>query len=85
MRTHKYSEVTARYRPINIPICIPEDSPSWKPQWLQPESAVSSNVPVDNVNNEYSGYSPEGEGSFAMLIDILAKIMIILHFLIEQM
>ena len=34
MRTHKYSEVAGKYRPINIPTYIPEDSPSWKPQSL---------------------------------------------------
>ena len=34
MRTHKYSEVTAKYRPINIPLYISEDFLSWKPQDL---------------------------------------------------
>ena len=34
MRTHKYSEVTAKYRPINIPTYIPKDSPPSKLQGL---------------------------------------------------
>ena len=59
MRTHKYREVIATYRPINIPIYNPEDFPSWKPQWHKPESADSRNVRVDN---EYTGYNPEREG-----------------------
>ena len=41
------------------------------------------------VDNEYSGYNPEGAGCvwvlFKMLTDIFAIIMIILHFLIRKM
>ena len=49
--------MAAKYRPINIHIYIPKDSPSWKPKWLKPESAVSSNVPFEN---EYSCYEEGG-------------------------
>ena len=53
--------MTAKYTPINIPIYNPVNASSWKPQWHKPESANSSNIPVDN---EYSGYNPEGEDFF---------------------
>ena len=50
MRTNKYSEVTTKYKPINIPVYIfPRIPPSWKPQWTKPEPALCSIVPVDNV------------------------------------
>ena len=56
------------------------------PQWPKPESAVSSNMPVDN---EYSGYNPEGESCvwmhLLMVIDIFANILIILYFLLENL
>ena len=44
---------------------IPEDSSSWRRQWPQPESAVSRNVAVDN---ELSGYNPEGEAVYGCFL-----------------
>ena len=65
MRTQIYSEVTAKYRPINIHIYIFSRGFSiletTKPK---PDSSVSSNVPVDN---EYSGYNTDGEGCLCVL------------------